>query len=100
VCAGECRRSCITGKQPCFPVMSSFCGLAGVPPLRGKPAAENRRVIATSIDLAMLPLMDGWVLPRRQAEELRAVDPDLQTLRNLNTPEDYAAALREEPPAS
>ena len=32
-----------------------------------------------------------------QADELRDVDPDFQTLRNLNTPEDYAAALREQP---
>jgi molybdopterin-guanine dinucleotide biosynthesis protein A len=30
-----------------------------------------------------------------EAEELAAVDPTLQTLRNLNTPEDYEAALRE-----
>jgi molybdopterin-guanine dinucleotide biosynthesis protein A len=29
------------------------------------------------------------------ADELLAVDPGLQTLRNLNTPEDYAAALAE-----
>ena len=29
------------------------------------------------------------------AEELCDVDPDLKSLRNLNTPEDYAAALRE-----
>lgn len=29
------------------------------------------------------------------AEELRRVDPTLATLRNLNTPEDYQAALRE-----
>ena len=28
-------------------------------------------------------------------DELRDVDPDFQTLRNLNTPEDYDAALRE-----
>jgi molybdenum cofactor guanylyltransferase len=34
-----------------------------------------------------------------QADELRDVDPDFQTLRNLNTPEDYAAALREQPSA-
>jgi molybdenum cofactor guanylyltransferase len=27
--------------------------------------------------------------------ELSAVDPDLKTLRNLNTPQDYEAALRE-----
>lgn len=30
-----------------------------------------------------------------RAEELADVDPDLRTLRNLNTPEDYEAALRE-----
>ncbi len=30
-----------------------------------------------------------------RGEELRDVDPDLKSLRNLNTPEDYAAALRE-----
>jgi molybdopterin-guanine dinucleotide biosynthesis protein A len=29
------------------------------------------------------------------ADELRVVDPELKTLRNLNTPEDYRAALRE-----
>ena len=29
------------------------------------------------------------------AEELADVDPTFQTLRNLNTPEDYEAALRE-----
>jgi molybdopterin-guanine dinucleotide biosynthesis protein A len=29
------------------------------------------------------------------AEELRAVDPAMGTLRNLNTPEDYDQALRE-----
>ena len=29
------------------------------------------------------------------AEELRSVDPELATLRNLNRPEDYLAALRE-----
>jgi molybdopterin-guanine dinucleotide biosynthesis protein A len=26
-------------------------------------------------------------------EEMTGVDPDLKTLRNLNTPEDYRAAL-------
>jgi molybdopterin-guanine dinucleotide biosynthesis protein A len=29
------------------------------------------------------------------ADELRDVDADFKTLRNLNTPEDYEAALRE-----
>ena len=30
-----------------------------------------------------------------EADELRDADPDFDTLRNLNTPEDYEAALRE-----
>src|SRR5436189_72593 len=30
-----------------------------------------------------------------EAEELADVDPTFQTLRNVNTPEEYAAALRE-----
>ena len=30
-----------------------------------------------------------------KAEELRAADPDLRTLRNLNTPEEYLQALRD-----
>jgi molybdopterin-guanine dinucleotide biosynthesis protein A len=36
-------------------------------------------------------------VPTRVVEEaeLADVDPTLQTLRNLNTPEDYEAALRE-----
>jgi molybdopterin-guanine dinucleotide biosynthesis protein A len=36
------------------------------------------------------------LMPTRlvSAAELTAVDPDLRSLRNLNTPEDYAAALR------
>jgi molybdopterin-guanine dinucleotide biosynthesis protein A len=29
------------------------------------------------------------------ANELRAVDPELASLRNTNTPEEYAAALRD-----
>jgi molybdopterin-guanine dinucleotide biosynthesis protein A len=30
-----------------------------------------------------------------EAEELRAADPELKTLRNLNTPEDYEGSLRD-----
>jgi molybdenum cofactor guanylyltransferase len=30
-----------------------------------------------------------------EPEQLRDADPDLRTLRNLNTPEDYQAALKE-----
>ena len=32
---------------------------------------------------------------RVRAEEMISVDPDLRTLRNLNTPEDYEAALKD-----
>ena len=40
-------------------------------------------------------------LPTRvvAADELRGVDPDLRTLRNLNTPEDYRKALDESGPS-
>lgn len=40
-------------------------------------------------------LFDAVRTRRVQPEEMRSVDPELKTLRNLNTPEDYAAALAE-----
>lgn len=40
-------------------------------------------------------LFDAVATRRVQAEEMRVADPDLLTLRNLNTREDYLAALRE-----
>jgi len=40
-------------------------------------------------------LFDAVRTRRVQPEEMRSVDPELKTLRNLNTPEDYAAALSE-----
>lgn len=40
-------------------------------------------------------LFDAVRTRRVQPDEMRSVDPDLKTLRNLNTPEDYAAALAE-----
>jgi molybdopterin-guanine dinucleotide biosynthesis protein A len=40
-------------------------------------------------------LFDAVRTRRVKAEEMRSVDPELKTLRNLNTPEDYAAALAE-----
>jgi molybdopterin-guanine dinucleotide biosynthesis protein A len=49
--------------------------------------AENR--------LRPVFLFDAEPTRVAQAAELRDVDPDLKTLRNLNTPEDYEAALRE-----
>ena len=43
------------------------------------------------------PLFLFEAMPTRvvEAAELADVDPTFQTLRNLNTPEEYAAALRE-----
>jgi len=38
-------------------------------------------------------LFDAVNTRRVRPEEMRALDPDLRTLRNLNTPEDYQAAL-------
>jgi molybdenum cofactor guanylyltransferase len=38
-------------------------------------------------------LFDAVRTRRVKPEEMRTVDPDLKTLRNLNTPEDYRAAL-------
>jgi molybdenum cofactor guanylyltransferase len=40
-------------------------------------------------------LFDGVRTRRVRPEEVLAVDPELRTLRNLNTPEDYAKALSE-----
>jgi molybdenum cofactor guanylyltransferase len=40
-------------------------------------------------------LLDAVRTRRVRPEEMWSVDPDLRTLRNLNTPEDYAAALGE-----
>jgi len=40
-------------------------------------------------------LFDAMRTRRVSPDEMRAADPDLRTLRNLNTREDYEAALRE-----
>ena len=42
--------------------------------------------------VALLDCCDAMVV---DAEELRCVDPGLDSLRNLNTPDEYRAALRE-----
>lgn len=39
-------------------------------------------------------LFDAVRTRRVRPEEMQSVDPELKTLRNLNTPEDYQAALR------
>jgi molybdopterin-guanine dinucleotide biosynthesis protein A len=40
-------------------------------------------------------LFDAVRTRRVRPEEMVSVDPDLRTLRNLNTPDDYTAALKE-----
>lgn len=62
---------------------------------RRAPAASAAEVLLGEGATRLLDLLDrlrGVVVPER---ELRAVDPELMTLRNLNTPEDYERALRE-----
>ena len=39
--------------------------------------------------------LEGWDITKLGEAELRAVDPRLDSLRNLNTPEEYESALRE-----
>ena len=56
-----------------------------LPEIRGLLAADQLRPRF---------LFDRVRTCRVSVEELRQVDPDLQTLSNLNTPEDYQAALR------
>jgi molybdopterin-guanine dinucleotide biosynthesis protein A len=55
-----------------------------------------RRLLAAQ---RMRPVFLFEEVPTRvvAAEELRAVDPTFESLRNLNTPEDYEAALRNAP---
>ncbi len=42
----------------------------------------------------LLDLLEGTDVRQIDVAELRGVDPRLDSLRNVNTPEDYAAALR------
>ena len=45
--------------------------------------------------LRLLDLLDHGLTRRVRESELRDVDPDLVSLRNINTPEEYAALVRE-----
>ncbi len=56
-----------------------------VPVIESLLAAEQRRPVA---------LFDAVRTRRVSIEQFRDVDPDLQTLRNLNTPEQYQQACR------
>ena len=65
-------------------------------------AAVYRLEVADAVDKLLAedrlrPLFLFEAMPTRvvEAAELADVDPTFQTLRNLNTPEEYAAALRE-----
>ena len=55
-------------------------------------AAVRRRLNADRLRvLDLLPLLDTLIV---DADQFRDVDPTLQSLRNVNTPEDYEQALR------
>lgn len=58
-----------------------------IAPVVAELLAEDRLRLASLFDR----VPTRFVLP----EELADVDPEFRTLRNLNTPEEYAAALRE-----
>ena len=45
--------------------------------------------------LGIVDFVGVFVPPGRTPDEMRDVDPELRTLRNLNTREDYLAALAE-----
>jgi molybdopterin-guanine dinucleotide biosynthesis protein A len=55
---------------------------------------EAQKLLAAD-RLRLLDLLDGVRTRVIQPHELTAVDPDLRSLRNVNTPADYEAALRE-----
>jgi molybdopterin-guanine dinucleotide biosynthesis protein A len=57
-----------------------------LPAVRAMLARGERRMTA------LFELVPARVI---EADELRAADPELASLRNLNTPEEYAATLRE-----
>jgi molybdopterin-guanine dinucleotide biosynthesis protein A len=57
-----------------------------LPTVRGLLAAGQRR---------LLDLLDAVPTRLVTADELRAADPRLRSLVNVNTPEEYAAAVRE-----
>jgi molybdopterin-guanine dinucleotide biosynthesis protein A len=72
-------------------VASQFHPLAAVYRRAGVIAAIERMLAAEH--LRLLDLVDSVRTRAVTADELRDVDPDLATLRNVNTPEDYRAAL-------
>lgn len=79
--------------QICVPQVGEFhhplaaaYGLDVLPPVRQLLATDRLRPVF---------LFETATTRLVTADELADVDPGLQSLRNLNTPEDYAAALRE-----
>ena len=70
--------------------MHPLAALYRVPPTRLAVEA----MLAES-DRRLMDLAARLRTRRVAVESMRAVDPDLETLRNLNTPEDYEQAVRE-----
>jgi molybdopterin-guanine dinucleotide biosynthesis protein A len=56
--------------------------------------ANTARVLIAAGERRLLSLVDHGSCRVVNAAELRDVDPELRSLRNINTPEDYAWALR------
>jgi molybdopterin-guanine dinucleotide biosynthesis protein A len=89
-----------------------FCGLAGgydavVPHIDGEPQG-----VCALYDRALVSRIDGLLAAGERRvkallaasnvryvtpEELRAVDPELRSFRNINTPADYQAWLTAQP---
>ena len=58
-----------------------------------RTALPHAEALLEADQLRISHLFDRLRTRRVPASEMTAVDPELQTLRNLNTPEDYQAAL-------
>ena len=74
--------------------------VAGVPqPLAAAYRAESLlKRINCLLDAgrkSVMSLLDGADVREINEDELREADPDLDSLRNINTPDEYAALLRE-----
>jgi molybdopterin-guanine dinucleotide biosynthesis protein A len=72
--------------------LAAVYGVAALPEIAASLAAGRLR-LSTLFEHARTLIADEASL--LAGEELRAADPTLRSLRNLNTPEEYAAALAE-----
>jgi len=78
---------------------------AAIPEIDGYPMVTSAVYSKAALPLARELIAAGRLRPRFllgsldtrmvTADELRDIDPDLESFRNCNTPEEYAAALRD-----